>query len=75
MGACQWGEVMCDNPTYQANLAASRGTKKEITFDVVPPIKVKGKTELIKVYTPRYRTENIGKYKFSFFFTTFFQFC
>lgn len=72
MGACQWGEVMCDDPTYKANLASIRGAKKEIMFDVVPPIKVKGKTELIKVYTPRYRTENVGKYASFNFFIIFF---
>lgn len=57
MGASQWGSVMCDHVTYQAGLSSARA-KKEIQFETIAPIKVKGKVDLIKVYTPRLKEES-----------------
>jgi class 3 adenylate cyclase/tetratricopeptide (TPR) repeat protein len=39
-------EVLCDESTYQA-------TQQRLTFDRLPDVQVKGKTELVPLYRPR----------------------
>lgn len=59
MCACNWGEAMCDEPTFstintQLRASASK-LRADIEFDKLKPIMVKGKTQPLQVYTPKYK--------------------
>jgi len=45
MGVAGEGQVRCDYETYQ-------GARGRLTFDLLPPVRVKGKAGLIRIYRP-----------------------